>query len=147
MSSSPRSTPCIESVVICMHANYDQSHKAATHLAMLTRFVSFSKMKGCCSNSRGYGLSVPLLIKLSYQPVVNTSRSTHHLSMKSLIPSDQTRPISGSSFIDGTGAVTIYDSSSIGATYADSPSGGKGKRRWAISCNDRPRDQTSALIE
>jgi hypothetical protein len=72
---------------------------------------------------------------------------TYHLSMKSLIPSDQTRPISGSSFIEGTGAVTIYDSSSMGATYADSPSGGNGKRRWAISWSDRPRDQTSALME
>jgi len=47
-----------------MHAIHDQSHKAATHLAMLTRLVSFNKMKGCCSNSRGYGLSVPLLIRL-----------------------------------------------------------------------------------
>jgi len=130
-----------------MHAIYDQSHKAATHLAMLTRLVSFNKMKGCCSNSLGYGLSVPLLIKLSYQLEVNTFRSTYHLSMKSLIPSDQTRPISGSSFIEGTGAVTMYDSNSIGATYADSPSGGNGKRRWAISWSDRPRDQTSALME
>jgi hypothetical protein len=34
-------------------------------------------------------------------------RMTHHLSIKSVIPSDQIRPISGSSFIAGTGAVTI----------------------------------------
>jgi hypothetical protein len=52
----------------------------------------------------------------------------------------------GSSTITGTGAVTMYESNSMGATSCDSPSGGKGKRRWATSCSVRPRDQTSALI-
>lgn len=115
---------------------------------MLTFFASLARMKGCCSNSRGYGLSVPLLIKLAISPTLAwTDEIAHQVRMKCLIGSDHVLPIDGSSIISGTGAVTIYDSNSIGATYADSPSGGKGNRRWATSCSVKPSDQTSALIE